>query len=270
MGRKLILPDRGSVLVSTDLHGNGNDFRALRRLFEEAPDTTHWVILGDAVHAPDSRSRASNAELYDYPDESAQIVTQILALTRTSSGRVHFVLGNHDHGHVGGPHTAKFYADEVSALEDTLSAAEKRDFAALFGGALLCVVAPCGAVLCHGSPDDALERLDDLDAISFLPQDNSDYHRHLLETFLRSYGQPNDVTQRFLGAVSRSGVSATFVLHGHDRDESGWFTEGEHQGCPVLFGAPRANKRYAWLDLGARYRDVNDLCEGEHVRRLYP
>jgi hypothetical protein len=39
---------------------------------------------------------------------------------------VHFVLGNHDHGHVGGPHPRKFHADEVEALEALRDGAEIR------------------------------------------------------------------------------------------------------------------------------------------------
>jgi hypothetical protein len=59
------------------------------------------------------------------------------------------------------------------------------------------------------------------------------------------------------------------VAHGHDRDEAGSFTEGGNQVCPVLFGAPRGNKRYLRLDLAAAYRRVEELREGEEVRRLY-
>ena len=41
-------------------------------------------------------------------------------------GRVHALLGNHEHGHIGGPHTAKFAADEVALLEQILGPAGDR------------------------------------------------------------------------------------------------------------------------------------------------
>jgi hypothetical protein len=77
------------------------------------------------------------------------------------------------------------------------------------------------------------------------------------------------VTGRLLQTVSRGGPAVHLVVHGHDRDEGGYFTEGGNQVCPVLFGAPPANKRYLHLDLGAHYRRVEDLRGGVEVRRLY-
>ena len=57
------LPPRGTLLISTDLHGNGDDFRALRDRFLRAarndPDV-HWAVLGDTVHGPDIESRAEH------------------------------------------------------------------------------------------------------------------------------------------------------------------------------------------------------------------
>ena len=64
--RYAVLPGWGTLLVSTDLHGNGEDVRALRdivlRRSSDDPDT-HWVILGDLVHAPDASARAQNPPL---------------------------------------------------------------------------------------------------------------------------------------------------------------------------------------------------------------
>jgi hypothetical protein len=37
----------------------------------------------------------------------------------------------------------------------------------------------------------------------------------------------------------------------------------------VIFGAPRANKRYVCLDLAARYPDVHALRDGAEIRRVY-
>lgn len=270
--RWLTLPTHGAALVSTDLHGNGEDFRTLRGIFESAVaggQEVHWALLGDAVHGPSPEARAEHPALYDFPDESAEIVAGIQALRERYPGRVHYVLGNHDHGHVGGPHTSKFYDDEVAQLEGTIDAATLDGLRALFGSALLALVAPCGALLTHGSPDDTLGSLDELDRIP-LEIDRCDREqRHLLRTLLTSYGQPREVTARLLRQISPPSVPLTLVLHGHDRDEQGWFTEGDNQGCPVLFGALREHKRYLWLDLTARYPSAAALREGIEVRRLY-
>src|SRR5262245_36870214 len=90
--RHVILPDRGTLLVNTDIHGHFEDFRRLRTLFEQAqrddPAGAHWVILGDIVHGPDDIARGRNPVLYGYPDESVEIVRGIVAVQQAYAGRV--------------------------------------------------------------------------------------------------------------------------------------------------------------------------------------
>lgn len=270
--RTAILPARGVLLVSTDLHGSWDDFAALRARFlalRTAEPAAHWVILGDTVHGPSDEARARRPDLYDYSDMSAEIVAAILQLMREHPGRVHYVLGNHDHGHVGGPHTAKFYPDEVVALERRCTPAQVADLRALFEPALLAVAAPCGVLLSHGSPDDRLHQFSDLDDVRLLPRDNDPYHRHLLATFLCSYGQRDEISARLLARVSATAVPVSLVIHGHDRDEEGFFASGARQACPVIFGAPREQRRYVLLNLSSRYRCAADLRDGVEIRRVH-
>jgi predicted phosphodiesterase len=266
------LPARGTLLISTDLHGNGEDFRALRARFLQAlqhSPEVHWVVLGDSVHGPDAAARAEHPELYDYPDESGAIVLELLGLRQRYPDQVHYVLGNHDHAHIGGPRTRKFYDDEAEHLEERLSPPERVALRALFSTAKLAVLAPCGALLSHGSPDDTLRTAADLDAIPLELSRCDAYQRRVLATFLQSYGQRGEVTARLLQRLSGPGRELTFVVHGHDRDESGWFIEGDNQACPVIFGAPRANKRLLCLDLAARYRSVHELRDGVEIQRVH-
>jgi hypothetical protein len=271
--RCLVLPARGRLMVSTDLHGNGDDFRRLRALFlglQAADAGSHWVQLGDVVHGPSEDARRAEPALYDYPDESWAIVDGMRGLAASHPGHFHFVLGNHDYGHIGGLHTNKFHADEVAHLESTLDAAERDGLHAFLRGALLAVVAPCGALLCHGSPDDTLEGLEQLDRIALPPAPGDAVGPRILRSWLHAYGQRRDVTERLLGTVSRgAGAPIAVVIHGHDRAEEGWFAEGGNQLCPVIFGAPRANKRYVLLDLAARYGRVDDLRDGIEIRRIH-
>jgi hypothetical protein len=271
--RTLVLPDRGTLLVSTDMHGNGEDFAALRDRFlaaRAADPATHWAILGDAVHGPSPDARGRRPDLYDYEDASAAIVLGILALQADHPGHVHYVLGNHDHGHVGGPHTAKFYPDEVTALERRCSPEQLAGLHALFSGALIAVAAPCGVLMAHGCPDDHIVRFSDLEECRLSRGDNDVYRRHLLDTFTRSYGQSEQVVARLLEVVSATAVPVSLVIHGHDRDEAGYFVaSGARVLCPVLFGAPRAAKRFVRLDLGARYASATDVRDGVELLRLY-
>ena len=57
MSRRVVtLPDRGRLLVATDLQGNIRDFCAIERIFEEQRarnKDTILVITGDLVHGPE-------------------------------------------------------------------------------------------------------------------------------------------------------------------------------------------------------------------------
>lgn len=273
MKRHLVLPARGVLLVSTDVHGNLADFVRMEALFEASRVTereTHWVILGDVVHAPDPVARRTSPELYDYADGSMEIVDRILALEQRAPGHVHFVLGNHDHGHVGGPHTRKFFGDEVDELESGLGAAQVKRLRGLFERALLAVAAPCGVLLTHGCPDGSLERLTDLDDVPLDLADMTDAQMAMLRALLTSYGQPDLVTIPMLANVSlAAGLDLRVVIHGHDRDERGFFHEGAHTVCPVIFGAPQANKRYVRLDLSAHYESGAEIREDLEILRLH-
>jgi len=267
--RHRILPDRGTLLVGADLHGNLEDFERLRTLLL-AGQNTHLALLGDLVHGPSPATREFLSEPYDFDDRSFEVVEGAIALQELHPDRVHLVLGNHDHGHVGGPRTGRFYPDEVEHLERDLTPQQRQLVHDLFAHALLLIVAPCGVVMTHGSPDDSLQDLNQLDRLSLVPQENEPADARVLESWLQAYGQPGEVTARLLATLSScTGLDLSLLVHGHDKDEEGYFVEGGNQVCPVIFGAPRRNKRYLRLDLAARYRSPDDLRDGVEICRLY-
>lgn len=271
--RYLVLPKRGRLMVSTDLHGNHEDFDNLKERFlsrAEEGEEIYWVILGDLVHGPDEQARIDEPSLYGYPDESWRIVEDLIELRAWWHDRVKLVLGNHDHGHIGGPQPAKFYANEVAHLEESLDEAQSAALAKLFRSGLLLVIAPCGVVLCHGSPDESLHDPAQLDNLSLDVTKNDARTNMMLSSLLTSYGQSREVTERVLFNLSlAAGCELNLLVHGHDRDIEGWFVEGGNQLCPVIFGAPRENKRYLELDLSARYRTPDDIRVDRELVRLY-
>lgn len=273
--RVRILPKQGRLLISTDLHGNRGDFEALRAIFfglreaAEDPATIHWALLGDLVHGPSEVARARSPLRLGYADDSPWLVEALIELRAELPDNVHLILGNHDHGHIGGPHTHKFHADEVVALEQRMSPAAVARMHALFNAALLAVAAPCGLLLCHGSPDDQVDSLASLAAIEL--RDEPDLARHaMLRSILTSYGQPGATTAKLLRQLSTPELDLQVVVHGHDVDLDGWYTEFGNQACPVLFGAAPAQRSYVLVDLAARYERAEDLREGLEVLRLYP
>lgn len=272
--RYRVLPSVGRALVSADLHGNGADYRSLRDQFLDRRaegEDLHWVILGDLVHGPDERARREQPELYDFDDESFAIVEDVARLIADHSDRIHLLLGNHDHAHIGGPPVAKFYPNESAHLESTLKRAQVRLLRELFDSALLLVVAPCGVVMSHGAPSDRLTSLEPLEKLSYDWKMCTRSQRLLLESFLTSYGQMDIVARRFLERLGAClGWELGVIVHGHDRDINGVYTEGDHQICPVLFGAYDHEKRYLELDLSDHYWSVDDLQDGVEILRLHP
>jgi len=205
--------------------------------------------------------------LYGFLDESGTVVRRILELKLQHPSRVHYILGNHDYGHIGGPHTSKFYDDEVAHLEAVLDSEGRANLRELFAAALLAVVAPCGVLLTHGAPGEVLSSFRQLDDLQ-LPANGVD--SDLVDSLLNNYGQPGEVMERVLGRLSdQLDFPLTLAIHGHDRDESGLYVEEGNQVCPVLFGARRGSKRYLLLDLAARYRGASDLVEGAEIQTLY-
>jgi hypothetical protein len=276
MSRVRILPNRGTLLVSTDLHGNLEDFERLLAIFmrlrEQArdPSAVHWALLGDLVHGPSPVAQQRDPVRFGYADESPRLVEHLIELRTRWPDNVHLVLGNHDHGHIGGPHTAKFWHDEVRMLESRMEPEQIERMCELFYGAMYALAAPCGLLFCHGSPDDQLMSLDELGLIEPDDDEPSAARRAILRSLLTSYGQRGDVTERMLQQISRPGLDLRVVVHGHDVDLDGWYVEHGNQACPVLFGATPAKRRYLVIDLAARYERGDDLREGVEVLHLYP
>ena len=129
-----VLPDRGTLLVFTDLHGNASDLAAAERIFarqrRQDPEA-HAVFLGDLIHGPDLRARRDFPE-YDYEDRSWEVVSGVARLLAEHPDHAHLVLGNHDWGHIGGPHTSRFHQDEVRFLEQQLDEGQRMTLHGLF------------------------------------------------------------------------------------------------------------------------------------------
>ena len=269
-----VLPPRGRVLVQTDVHGNLADFHRMRQLFFELTHEdphTHWVILGDVIHGPDADSRRRFPKLWNYPDRSFRIVRQLHRLLVEHPDRIHFVLGNHEHSHVGGPTTSKFYPDEAARLRSTLTDEQHRFLVTFIRNALLAVATPCGVVLTHGAPGIDVDGPREIDELVLDESRATPRQRTLLKHLLRTYGQPREPAQRFLNSLNTAlDHPQRVVLHGHDAAREGYFTEGTNQLCPCIFGAPDHQKRYTLLDLQDRYDTAEQLLQKGAVRHLYP
>jgi len=275
MARVLRLPDHGRLLVCTDLQGCLRDFQRVVQLFEQAlldhEGDAHVLFTGDLIHGPhiDPEDWPDFLGEY-YRDASGEVMIAYAGLAAKYPGRVHALLGNHEHGHIGGPHTAKFAADEVALLEQILGPSAAGRMRGIIHTFALAAVARCGVVFTHGAPAAQIDSVADLEAADLSgahyasPLDVLD--TPIVGKILWARSATEAEATRFLRAMNGS-----IAIYGHDVIPEGFETIGDMQMVvSTSFGVFDANKIYVSLDLAAKYHVVSDLRIGHEILPLYP
>jgi hypothetical protein len=270
--RVLHLPEKGPLLVATDLQGNLRDFEQLVKHFRAAGPDAWLVLTGDLVHGPDDETVAHWPEHLGTPyrDESPRLMEAFLAEQAQAPGRVHCLLGNHDHSHIGGPRTAKFHDDEATHLEGRLGPEGTARLHALIRTFPLIAVGSCGAVLLHGAPSSHVESIKDFETLTLEGYELLGYEEFLqvpvLGPLLWSRMAQPEESKAFLKAVG-----GTVALYGHDVVREGYAREGNDQLCfSTSFGLFDERKMYVQLDMAAKYPDVHALRDEVEIRPLWP
>jgi hypothetical protein len=275
MARVLRLPDHGRLLVCTDLQGCMRDFKRFVDIFEQAlieyEGDAHALITGDLIHGPHIEPEDWPDFLGEYyRDQSGELMIAYAGLAAQYPGRVHALLGNHEHGHIGGPHTAKFAADEVALLEHILGPAATARMRGIIHTFALAAVSRCGAVFTHGAPAAVVDSIADVEAADLSgahyasPLDVLD--TPIVGKILWARSATEAEARRFLKAVG-----GTMAIYGHDVIPEGFERIGDEQMVvSTSFGVYDTNKIYVSLDLAAKYKSVMDLRIGHEILPLYP
>lgn len=274
MADVLRLPDHGRLIVCTDLQGCLRDFNTIAGIFEQLHAETgdaHILFTGDLVHGPHMDEEEWPDFLGEYyRDQSGEVVEAFCRLRERYPGRVHAILGNHEHGHVGGPHTAKFAMDEVELLEAHLGPRRSAWLRGVLADLPLVAVAPCGAVFTHGAPAAEIDSVKEIEQASLdvsqveSPVDIFDVP--VVGPILWARSASTDSARRFLSALG-----GTISIYGHDVIPEGFERIGREQMVvSTSFGVFDSNKVYLDLDLSATYESVYDLRVGYEIRPLYP
>lgn len=274
--RIVVRKREGLLLVTSDLHGNFEDYLALRRVFDDLlslDPSAIWASVGDWVHGPSEafRQRGGGDGLYDYEDRSRDLVAELHLLEARYPQQFFSLLGNHEHAHIGGRPVRRFRPDEVAHLESGLDPDSVGRMRRMFmSWPLLIQIPSAGVILAHGAPDDDIDGPRVVDDVSYdgpCPRDSA----ACLEGILGNYGYVDPGQgRRFLDRMSSPDERYDLVVHGHDRHRDGGEPDGEHGYLLCTsFGARRSRKAYLVLDLARRYA-ARGLVEGRDVRRLYP
>jgi hypothetical protein len=275
MARVIRLPDKGRLLVCTDLQGCMRDYNRMVEVFEQAliqyQGDAHLIITGDLIHGPHIEPEDWPDFLGEYyRDASGEVMIAYAGLAAQYPGRVHALLGNHEHGHIGGPHTAKFAADEVALLEHILGPSATARMRGIIHTFALAAVSKCGAVFTHGAPAAVIQSVADVEAADIScsglasPLDVLD--TPVVGKILWARSATEFEAKRFL-----RGMGGTMSIYGHDVIPEGYEKVGNEQIIvSTSFGLFDQNKVYLSIDLAAKYKGVQDLRVGHEILPLYP
>jgi Calcineurin-like phosphoesterase len=267
------LPASGTIFVATDLQGNVRDFDRIAAIFEarEAEyGDAHLLITGDLVHGPEYSREQWPPHLGSYyVGDSGSLLERAEALQARHAGRVHYLLGNHEHAHVGGPVVGKFFPDEAARLEQLLGAERTERVRTWLRDWPLVAVAPrAGLCFLHAAPGAPLAHRDELDTLPVDGGPGADPTlAHLLVALLWSRGATLERARSFLRAV---GPDLTAAVHGHDVVREGYAVE--HEACLCMsssFGCYDGDKVYLRWDLSERAPSAEALVR-QGLCRLWP
>lgn len=279
-GRKVArLPDRGVLLIATDLQGNRGDYEAMKAVYARELAAGNEPVLafcGDMVHGPCPELNLPNmwpSHLGTaYVDDSRELILDFERFTRDA--RAFSVLGNHEHAHIGGPRVPKFYPDEAAVLDAALGDERERVHGFLRTWPLVAV-APCGVVLTHGAPRGTERSLDDFETLTYEGYRGESLWRMLdrgtVGSLLWARHATPEQARALLSTVTLTAAPSAFVVFGHDVVCDGYERIGDEQLClSTSFGLFDARKTYLRLDLSRRYGSVRELREGVELVALHP
>jgi hypothetical protein len=268
-GKILVYPARGRLLFATDFHGQLRDFQRMAARFSARRaqgEDLYLLFAGDFIHGP----QPGRVGRWLEEDESPALLDALAALLEAHPGRVHSLLGNHEHAHLGGASTQKFYRgldNDVTALDRRLGVLGRQRACAMFRSFSLLALAPCGVLFTHAAPnleatDDLLHRLA---AVSYDGRDEN------LLGLIWPRGVRPDRIDAVLIALRFKGIYPRVSAYGHEVVPSG-VDRSEHRQIVVStsFAVADRVKTFLELDLAAHYEDTDDLRDGRELVRLYP
>lgn len=273
MPRVVTLPDRGRLIVATDLQGNLSDFERVETIFEEAaasPEGATLVITGDLVHGPEIPQDHWPEYLGSFfRADSVAVLNRAQQLAERHAGRVHYVLGNHEHAHVGGPVVSKFFADEAQRLESLLGPTRTAEVRSWFLRWPLVVHAPsAGILLTHGAPNAFIESPQDVERARLNPPGGEEgVVDELVAELLWARTASEARARRFMAAIH---PDLCVAIYGHDVAREGYAIDREPLLCiSTSFGCFDGDKLYLDWDLSERAESAQALAATALVP-LYP
>lgn len=262
--------------MATDVQGNVADFDRVAAIFEDAAKTregAYLVVTGDLVHGPELGEE-------DWPDylgsfyhgDSKTVLQHARELADRHHGRVLYLLGNHEHAHVGGPVVSKFFPDEARRLEDLLGEDGTREMRAwLRTWPFVAVASRARLVMLHAAPHAKISRAEDLDRLPLegfydVPLEDM-AARGTLGALLWARTTSTERGYEFIRAID---PDARVAVYGHDVARSGFAVDREPLLCiSTSFGCFDGDKLYLEWDLAEPAESARDVAQ-RGLKVLHP
>jgi hypothetical protein len=254
--RVIHLPERGKLIVATDVQGNVADFDRVAAIFEDAAQEQEGAVLvvtGDLVHGPELTEDEWPDYLGSfYHGDSKTVLEHARELSDRHPGRVHYLLGNHEHAHIGGPVVSKFFPDEARRLEELLGDEGTRKTRAwLRTWPFVAIAKRARLVMMHAAPHAKIQRVEDLDRLPLegfydVPLEDM-AARGTLGALLWARTTSTERGFEFLRAMD---PDARVAVYGHDVARGGFAVDREPLLCiSTSFGCFDGDKLYLEWDL---------------------
>jgi hypothetical protein len=206
-----------------------------------------------------------------YHGDSPGLIARARALADRHPGRVHFLIGNHEHAHVGGPVVSKFFPNEAERLEDLLGPEGADGLRSWIESWPFVAVAPqAGIAMMHAAPHAPIGSAQDLERLP-LASDASDPNdldgRAVIIALLWARTTSADRARSFLRALDER---LTVAIYGHDVAHRGYAIDREPLLCvSTSFGCHDGDKLYLSWDLSCRAESAAHVAQ-VGLLPLYP
>jgi hypothetical protein len=220
LGSVIGLPDRGSLLITGDLHDHSPNLQRILKLaaLDHGPD--RYLVLHEVVHGP---------HLVNGCDLSVRTLAKIASLILRFPGQVHLMLANHELAQLGGEGILKAGVSVVESFDRGI-AFIYGDGATLVNEALqrfirsltLAVRCANGVFCCHSLPSPRHLKGFDTSVIRRVPTDMD--LAPAGHAYNMVWGRKH--TQELADALGGVWDVRVFVM-GHQPAEMGFYTEGD-------------------------------------------
>ena len=259
------------------MQGNVEDFDRMASIFESAArdsDGAHLVVTGDLVHGPELTEQQWPDYLGTfYRGDSKTVIEHARVLSARYPGRVHYLLGNHEHAHIGGPVVGKFFPDEAARLEELLGTERTASIRAwLHSWPLVAVAGRARLCLLHGAPQAPITSREDIERVNLEALGaggvlHDPTSRIILGSLLWARSATSERARAFLRAL---GPMLSTAIHGHDVVREGFVVEDTTHLCvSSSFGCHDGDKLYVAWELSEPAISALDVAR-RGLRRLWP